>query len=118
MIKQADIVTVDFEPSKGHEIRKRRPALVMSRDEYNKSTPLIIVCPITSTDRVRPFLIPLRQPVDDGTLDKESKVNTTQVYSLDRTEQGGRNVQVIGHLDDDEFYVIAQYLMQNFNFDF
>lgn len=63
-------------------------------------------------------MIPLKQPVSDGTLVKESKVNTIQVYSLDSTKQGGRNVQVIGHLAADEFYVIAQYLMQNFNFRF
>jgi len=52
MIKQRDIVTVDFESSKSSEIIKRRPAIVMIRDEYNHSSDLIIVCPITSTDKV------------------------------------------------------------------
>ncbi|WP_154064494.1 type II toxin-antitoxin system PemK/MazF family toxin, partial [Enterococcus faecalis] len=28
--KQKDIVWIDFDPSKGKEIRKRRPALVVS----------------------------------------------------------------------------------------
>ncbi|MCG3401961.1 type II toxin-antitoxin system PemK/MazF family toxin [Staphylococcus massiliensis] len=32
-IKQGTIVFIDFEPSKGCEIRKRRPAIVISRHE-------------------------------------------------------------------------------------
>ncbi|SER86659.1 PemK-like, MazF-like toxin of type II toxin-antitoxin system [Isobaculum melis] len=51
MIKQGDIVTINFDPSKGSEIKKRRLALVISRDEYNLSSNLIIVCPITSTQK-------------------------------------------------------------------
>ncbi|MFG5379495.1 type II toxin-antitoxin system PemK/MazF family toxin, partial [Enterococcus faecalis] len=39
--KQRDIVIIDFAPSKGYEIRKRRPALVMSKDKYNTSTNLV-----------------------------------------------------------------------------
>lgn len=53
--KQRDIVIIDFEPSKGYEIKKRRPALILSRDEYNVSTNMIIVCPITSTNKKKPF---------------------------------------------------------------
>ncbi|WP_161879522.1 type II toxin-antitoxin system PemK/MazF family toxin [Alkalibacterium sp. MB6] len=79
MIKQRDIVTIDFEPSKGSEIRKRRPAIVMSRDEYNHSSNLIIVCPITSTNKLRPYFISITSEV----LNEQSKVNTKQVYSLD-----------------------------------
>ncbi|EPE2274910.1 type II toxin-antitoxin system PemK/MazF family toxin, partial [Enterococcus faecalis] len=57
--KQRDIVIIDFAPSKGYEIKKRRPALVMSKDNYNRSTNLVIVCPITSLSKERPFLVPI-----------------------------------------------------------
>ena len=36
--KQKDIIWIDFDPSKGKDIRKRRPALVVSRDEFNERT--------------------------------------------------------------------------------
>ncbi|ALS36103.1 growth inhibitor PemK [Enterococcus rotai] len=114
MIKQRDIVIIDFEPSKGSEIKKRRPALVMSRDEYNLSSNLIIVCPITSTKSKQPYFVSINNEV----FEKESKVNTKQVYSLDFTEKGGRNVQVIGHLQTKEFLNIAQHFLLNFNFPF
>lgn len=115
-IHQGDIVTIDFEPSKGHEIKKRRPALVVSRDAYNLATPFLIVCPITSTLRERPYLISLEEPVQDGTLDKASKVNTIQLFTLDQTPAGKRHVNVIGHLNESEFMIISQYILQNFDF--
>ena len=56
-IKQGPIIYIDFDPSKGSEIKKRRPAVVISRDEYSLSSNLIIVCPITSTDKKRPYFV-------------------------------------------------------------
>ncbi|MEQ1965629.1 type II toxin-antitoxin system PemK/MazF family toxin [Xenorhabdus nematophila] len=34
--KRNDIIFIDFEPVKGKEIGKVRPALVLSSEEYNK----------------------------------------------------------------------------------
>lgn len=45
------IVYLDFEPTKGKEIGKYRPALILSSVEYNKSTGLIICCPISTSIR-------------------------------------------------------------------
>ncbi|MGC4441267.1 type II toxin-antitoxin system PemK/MazF family toxin, partial [Streptococcus suis] len=45
--KKQDIVWIDFDPSRGKEIKKRRPAVVVSSDNYNKQTGMIAVCPIT-----------------------------------------------------------------------
>jgi mRNA interferase MazF len=46
-----DIVFLDFEPKKGKEIGKYRPALVLSSKEYNKKTELLICCPISTSIR-------------------------------------------------------------------
>ena len=96
-----------FDLPNGSEIKKRRTA-------YNNSGNLIIVCPITSTDKAYPFLLPIENEV----LSKNSKVNTRQVYSLDYTEKGRRNVKIIGKLDQKDFLMVAQLFMQNFNFPF
>jgi|TARA_B110000908_G_C10223835_1_gene436824 mRNA interferase MazF/mRNA interferase ChpB len=48
---QGDIVWLDFNPSSGKEIMKRRPAFVISRKAFNNHTGLAIVAPITSTIR-------------------------------------------------------------------
>lgn len=46
-----DIIWLDFEPTKGKEIGKYRPALVLSSKLYNKKTGLLICCPISTSIR-------------------------------------------------------------------
>ena len=113
-IAQGSLVYIDFEPSKGSEIQKRRPAVVISRDEYSKVSNLIIVCPITSSDKERPYFV----PINNERLKVNSKVNTKQVYSLDYSKRGGRNVQIIGQITNKEMMNIAQHFLMNFNFNF
>ena len=44
--KQGDIINLDFSPTKGHEQRGRRPALVVSNATYIKyGRGIVIVCP-------------------------------------------------------------------------
>jgi len=113
-IAQGSLVLIDFEPSKGNEIQKRRPAVVISRDEYSYASNLIIVCPITSSDKERPYLV----SINNESLKVKSKVNTKQVYSLDYSKHAGRNVQIIGKITNKEMINIAQHFLMNFNFSF
>ena len=53
--RKGDFVTLSFDPQAGHEQKGRRPALVVSNDLFNEHTGLVIVCPITNTDRGFPF---------------------------------------------------------------
>ena len=57
--KQGDLVTLDFDPQSGQEQKGRRPALVISKDAFNKATGMAICCPITNTDRRIPFHVPI-----------------------------------------------------------
>jgi len=53
--RKGDLITLTFDPQSGHEQRGRRPALVVSKDLFNKHTGLCIACPITNTHRDYPF---------------------------------------------------------------
>ena len=46
--KQGDIVYFDLNPTKGHEQKGKRPAIVVSINVFNEHTKMAIVCPITS----------------------------------------------------------------------
>lgn len=46
--KQGDIVFLDFTPTKGHEQKGFRPAIIVSNDIFNKNTMMAMACPITS----------------------------------------------------------------------
>jgi len=46
-----EIIWLDFEPTKGKEIGKYRPALVLSSKAYNRQTGLLICCPVSTSIR-------------------------------------------------------------------
>jgi mRNA interferase MazF len=46
---------VDFNPQMGHEQGGRRPALVLSPTEYNRTVGLVVVCPITNQQKGYPW---------------------------------------------------------------
>jgi len=49
--ERRDVVWLDFEPKKGKEVGKYRPALVLSSREYNRKTGLLICCPVSTSIR-------------------------------------------------------------------
>lgn len=52
--RQGDIVYLDFTPTKGHEQKVYRPAIVISNDVFNKNTKMVILCPISSKNKEFP----------------------------------------------------------------
>jgi mRNA interferase MazF len=54
-----DVVWLDFEPTRGKEIGKYRPALVLSSKEYNRKTGLLICCPVSTSIRGGATEVPL-----------------------------------------------------------
>ena len=74
-----DIIWIDFDPQKGNEIQKRRPALVISSQIYNSTAMnLAFICPITSTRRGNPFEVEI--PED---LEIEGVILADQAKSMD-----------------------------------
>lgn len=61
-----DLVWLEFNPQVGHEQAGRRPALVLSRKEYNRKTGLGVFCPITSQTKGYPFEVPVHGKKIDG----------------------------------------------------
>jgi len=57
--RQGEFISVTFDPQSGHEQKGRRPALVVSKDLFNRGTGLALVCPVTNTQRDFPFHVPL-----------------------------------------------------------
>ena len=52
--KQGDLIYVDFNPTKGHEQKGKRPAIVVSTHIFNENTKMALVCPITSNNKYFP----------------------------------------------------------------
>ncbi len=47
-IKRYDIYFADLNPTRGSEIKKVRPVVIISQDEMNKYLDTVVVCPLTS----------------------------------------------------------------------
>jgi mRNA interferase MazF len=56
--RAGDIVWIDFDPQVGREQAKRRPALVITDEGYNRASGLVVVCPFTSKRKPYPFALP------------------------------------------------------------
>jgi len=56
---RGDVVWLDFDPTRGAEIQKLRPALVLSQKLFNTKVKLALVAPITSTIRGHGFEVVL-----------------------------------------------------------
>lgn len=56
--RAGDIVWINFDPQVGHEQAKRRPALVITEESYNRASGLAVVCALTSRRKSYPFEIP------------------------------------------------------------
>ena len=54
-MKRGDVWWVNFEPSIGGEIRKKRPAIIVSNDAANRNLARVVVVPLTSnTEKAYP----------------------------------------------------------------
>jgi mRNA interferase MazF len=76
-LRRGDVVLVRFDPAEGREIRKTRPAVVVSNDVACRLDAVVQIVPVTSLpDRpLRPY---------------ESRINTA-VSGLDRPSRGVAN---------------------------
>lgn len=100
--RQKDMIWIDFDPQRGYEIKKRRPALVVSTNQYNNAAHFLVVVPITTTIRKLPSFYTLHGYKTHG------QVNTQQIYSLDATELGNRTPEFIEVMRNRDFYSVAQ----------
>ena len=85
-MRRGDVFLVDFEPIRGAEANKTRPAVIISNDAANRAAErsgrgVITVAPVTSNvSRVFPFQIPLS--AGEAGLRAASKIQTEQIRAV------------------------------------
>ncbi|MDR0218217.1 MAG: type II toxin-antitoxin system PemK/MazF family toxin [Enterobacteriaceae bacterium] len=88
--KRNDIILLDFEPVKGKKIGKYRPAFVLSSEEYNRKTGLVIICPISTSIRGGLTEVPINN------LEKTSVVAASIIQTLSWKERKSQFVTEAG----------------------
>src|SRR5438874_13773395 len=80
--QRGEIYLVDFNRRKGREIKKIRPALVVSNNVQNEHDIFLTMAPLTGDEMeiIRPFEI----AISGSGLDKPSKILLNQIHSIDK----------------------------------
>lgn len=95
MVNQGDIITLDFNPTKGHEQGGRRPALVISNNEFFRRSGMVMVLPISNNEKKFPLHVPL-----DGRTKTTGKILCEHVRSIDPV---ARTYEVVEKIPEDLF---------------
>ncbi|QKZ13674.1 type II toxin-antitoxin system PemK/MazF family toxin [Spirosoma sp. KUDC1026] len=104
VIHRFDIWLVSLDPTKGSEIAKTRPCLVVSPDEVNRRLNTVLIAPMTSTRKLYPTRINTHFAGQDG------QIALDQLRSVDKT----RLVKRLGSLDDSVCQEVCQTLVALF----
>ena len=79
MVKQYDVYWVDLNPTKGAEIQKIRPCVVVSPNELNKYLDTVVIIPITSSIHGYPYRVLC------NIADKDGEIVTDQIRTVDKS---------------------------------
>jgi len=96
-MKQNEIWLINLDPSIGAEIRKTRPAVIISDDALGK-LPLKIIVPVTDWKdhyQVAPWMVKIYPSVENG-LSKISSIDCFQIRSVSES----RFVKRLGIVDE------------------
>ncbi|GHP13403.1 cell division protein FtsN [Lentilactobacillus fungorum] len=108
--KQGDLVYLNFDPSIGREIKKRRPAIVVSSDIFNLRTGFVTICPITITIRDLPFFITLHGNKLHG------QINASQLRTIDFMASE-RHIEFVETATSIDFMQTAKIIMDGLGFE-
>ncbi|MFD1125240.1 type II toxin-antitoxin system PemK/MazF family toxin [Lentilactobacillus raoultii] len=108
--QQGDLVYLNFNPSVGREIKKRRPAIVVSSDSFNLRTGFVTICPITSTVRDLPFFVDLNSNKLHG------QINASQLRTIDFMTKE-RQIEFVEKATSMDFMRTVKIIMDGLGFD-
>ncbi len=111
-MKQSEIWLINLDPTKGAEIQKIRPAIIINDDILGK-LPLKIVVPITDWKEkfnLAPWMVKI-EPSDTNGLNKISTADCFQVRSLSQE----RLIKKIGTIDSEILFEIKDALKKVFD---
>src|ERR1700692_1337616 len=89
VVKRFEVYLINLDPTRGREIKKTRPCLIISPDVMNESISTVIVAPMTSKGRGYPTRVSCHFAGKDG------EIVLDQIRTVDKI----RLVKKLGALD-------------------
>jgi len=99
MMNRGDVYWVDLNPTKGSEINKKRPCVIVSATPINQARSTVVVVPLSTAARARPPIV-----VQVNCLGKQVTAICDQIRSVDKSrlisQAGNLSIKDLDSLDD------------------
>jgi len=105
VISRFEVYLIILDPTRGREIRKTRPCLVVSPDEMNHNIGTVIVAPMTTKGRPYPTRVPVTFK------GKRGRVVLDQLRTVDKS----RLVEKLGKVSDSVAQNVTTLLQEMFS---
>jgi len=102
VVAQYEVFLIDLDPTKGHEIQKTRPCLVISPNEMNQHIGTVIIAPMTTKSHGYPTRIEVNFS------GKEGWVVLDQLRTVDKT----RLIKKLGRIKTEEITAVKKALKE------
>ena len=106
MVKRFEVWNIELNPTKGSEINKMRPCLVVSPNEANKFLNTVVIVPMTST--IKPY--PTR--LNCHFKGKNGQLVVDQIRCVDNT----RLIAKLGTMDINTCKEISMLIIETFKY--
>lgn len=104
VVNRFEVHLVTLDPTRGSEIRKTRPCLIVSPDEMNRHIRTVLIAPMTTGGKAYPTRVPVRFR------GREALIVLDQLRTVDKE----RLVKALGAVDEDVQDQVVAVLQEMF----
>ncbi len=104
VVNRFDICIVSLDPTRGSEIKKTRPCVIISPDEMNHNINTVIVAPMTSSSKKYPTRVPIEFQ------GKKGQIILDQIRTIDKS----RLIKKIGRVKKGTYEKVSSTLQEMF----
>ncbi len=104
-LRRGDVCLIRLDPTRGSEIRKTRPCLVVSPDELNQHLHTLIVAPMTTSGQAYPWRVACRF---------QSRTGFVAIDQL-RTVDTARIAKRLGRIRSNTLFSVLNVLQEMFS---
>lgn len=102
-MNRGDVYWTDLNPTRGSEINKKRPCVIVSATPINQARNTVVVIPLSTLAKPRPPIV-----ITVECLGKQVSAVCDQIRTVDKT----RLVQTAGHLSINDMDTLTDSLRQ------
>ena len=105
--KRYDICLADLNPTRGSEINKTRPVVIVSMDEMNRHLETVVVCPLTTKIHIK-----WRSRIQVNCGSKKSEIAVDQIRTLSKSRLI-KKIDVLSHKASEELRELISEMYGN-----